>query len=218
MTERCESGDGLLFPTRSRHVVTDVPGQPLWVYGLAVDPRSMAPFADLEPFLPNGRLPRIRAVLPDIEARFRRLLFLDASGDIPDRLAATAAALDIFVTLARTVPTTARPAGGTDPLDEYLRWLSRNFYERLTVADGADRCGLSRRTFTAKMKERTGQTWLAHVHGRRIDYAVRLLRSTDEPVTSIAFRAGFEELSTFYRAFKRHTGRKPLDYRGPESS
>jgi AraC family L-rhamnose operon regulatory protein RhaS len=98
-------------------------------------------------------------------------------------------------------------------IDEYLIWIRCNFFETLNVESAARACGMSRRKFTADFRQRTGQTWLVYLNGLRIEHAKTLLHDTDNKVTSIAFQSGFEDLSTFYRTFKRSTGTRPLDYR-----
>ena len=87
------------------------------------------------------------------------------------------------------------------------RWF--NTLEPLTLDAAATASGMSRRTFTNQFKARTGRTWLEYVNALRIERAQELLRETDRKVTSIAFQCGFEDLSTFYRAFKRITGNTP---------
>jgi len=43
--------------------------------------------------------------------------------------------------------------------------------------------------------------------------AIELLKTTDYPVEQIATELGYSDLSNFYRAFKRWTGRNPGEYR-----
>lgn len=106
-------------------------------------------------------------------------------------------------------------AMANDVIGEYIQWLDSNFFESLTVDDAASACEMSRRKFTHDFRQRTGMTWLEYLNRRRIEHAVQRLAQTDQKVTSIAFQSGFEELSTFYRTFKRVTGRKPTDFRSP---
>ena len=48
----------------------------------------------------------------------------------------------------------------------------------------------------------------------RLDETKRLLIETDEPVTDLPNRVGFENERTFLRFFKRETGMRPAEYRG----
>ncbi|MDP3139440.1 MAG: AraC family transcriptional regulator [Burkholderiaceae bacterium] len=50
----------------------------------------------------------------------------------------------------------------------------------------------------------------------RRDVAIDMLRSTTKPISIIACEVGYQEISTFYRAFRHWTGRAPGAYRrGP---
>ncbi|MEZ6088733.1 MAG: helix-turn-helix transcriptional regulator [Pirellulaceae bacterium] len=83
----------------------------------------------------------------------------------------------------------------------------------MTLNDAAIATGMSRRTFTNRFKARTGTTWLEYVNVLRIRHAEILLKQADSKVTSVAFQCGFEDLTTFYRAFKRITGKNPSQMR-----
>ena len=72
---------------------------------------------------------------------------------------------------------------------------------------------MSRRRFTQLFREVTGSSWADHRTELRINYACRLLRETDRGIIAIAFESGFEDLSSFYRAFKRQTGDSPIRWR-----
>ena len=52
----------------------------------------------------------------------------------------------------------------------------------------------------------------------RVEHAKRLLEQTDRTVLSIAFECGFEDLSTFYRAFKREVDESPNHWRSSNRS
>ena len=72
---------------------------------------------------------------------------------------------------------------------------------------------MSRRRFTTLFAEVTGQSWADHLAALRIEYAKTLLRETTRSIVSIAFECGYEELSSFYRAFKRAAGISPGEWR-----
>ena len=81
-----------------------------------------------------------------------------------------------------------------------------------TLAQVADRLGLSARTLQRRLAER-GRAYQDLVDAARADLARRLLRDTDYPLAEIAFLTGFAEQSTFTRAFKRWTGVTPAAWR-----
>lgn len=74
---------------------------------------------------------------------------------------------------------------------------------------------------TLHMTPRTVQRHLAKegtsfrqlVDQARRDYAESVLRETDQPISEIAFRLGYLDLSSFYRAFKRWSGTTPVEFR-----
>ena len=81
-----------------------------------------------------------------------------------------------------------------------------------TVADVADRLGLSGRTLQRRLAEQ-GHAFQDLVDEARQDLANRLLRRTDYALAEVAFLTGFSEQSTFTRAFKRWSGQTPATYR-----
>ena len=89
------------------------------------------------------------------------------------------------------------------------KWNAR-FYRVETVDSAAARLCLSRRRFTTLFREVAGTSWLSHL---RVQHAKVLLQSSDRTVLAIAFECGFEDVSSFYRAFKSVTGQTPDGWR-----
>lgn len=98
----------------------------------------------------------------------------------------------------------------------YVRELERTFFQPQSIDAAARRLGLSRRRFTEVFRAVAGETWLARVQRHRLDHARRLLQATARSVASIAFECGFEDLSTFYRAFKAAEHTSPLAWRAAQ--
>lgn len=48
---------------------------------------------------------------------------------------------------------------------------------------------------------------------RRLDAAAQMLSATEERVSTISHRVGFNDVSNFNHAFKRHFGVSPRSYR-----
>jgi AraC family L-rhamnose operon regulatory protein RhaS len=95
----------------------------------------------------------------------------------------------------------------------YAARLKTEFYTAVSLDDAARAVGLGRRRFTELFREVTGESWRRYVHRLRMDYASKLLVSTERSVTAIAFECGFEELSHFHHSFKTAFAKTPLAYR-----
>lgn len=82
----------------------------------------------------------------------------------------------------------------------------------------AKRLGCSARTMHRRLAEEGGASFQELLDGVRHEAAVRHLREGSIEISAIAFVLGFSEVSAFYRAFKRWTGRTPLEYRRGEGA
>jgi AraC family transcriptional regulator len=94
-----------------------------------------------------------------------------------------------------------------------LRYLESRIVEPHNLADLARIAGLSRYHFLRTFRCVTGVTphqWL--LRARLREAAQRLVASRD-PVTDIALRVGFEDLSNFIRSFRAEFGMSPSRYR-----
>jgi AraC family transcriptional regulator len=60
----------------------------------------------------------------------------------------------------------------------------------------------------------TGESVQRHVRRLRLERAAQRLKSTDKPVTAIAFEAGYETHEAFTRAFGTMFGESPSSFRG----
>jgi AraC-like DNA-binding protein/mannose-6-phosphate isomerase-like protein (cupin superfamily) len=97
---------------------------------------------------------------------------------------------------------------------ETLDYISRRYFEQQSIAAAARTAHISQRQFANLCRRLTGQSFVNFVNGARCTRAKQLLLQTEMPVSAIAFEVGFEELSTFYRAFHKHWGASPLTIRG----
>jgi AraC-like DNA-binding protein len=95
----------------------------------------------------------------------------------------------------------------------YAARLKTEFFHASSLDAAAQAVGLGRRRFTELFRELTGESWRRYVNRLRMDYATKLLVSTERSVTAIAFECGFEELSHFHHSFKDSFGVSPLTYR-----
>jgi AraC-like DNA-binding protein len=77
----------------------------------------------------------------------------------------------------------------------------------------ARRVGLSRATLARRFSRLVGTPPLTYLARWRMTLAGQLLRETDEPLTQIGSRVGYQSEFAFNRAFKRELGVSPGEYR-----
>ena len=94
-----------------------------------------------------------------------------------------------------------------------VEFLHAHFAEPITIADLAQRCGISRSGLSARFSRALGEAPIRHLIRLRLDRAMDLLAEGRLTVSEIAYRTGFEDQAYFTRAFKKHTGLTPSGYR-----
>jgi len=77
----------------------------------------------------------------------------------------------------------------------------------------AKHTGASSNYISQTLNEVIGESFFDFVNSYRIAEAKTLLATTDESVLNITYDVGFNARSSFYNAFKRHTGQTPTGYR-----
>jgi len=93
-------------------------------------------------------------------------------------------------------------------------WIIENIAGDLKVETLAEKAGMSLRTFARTYTSRTGMTPASGVEALRVETARLLLESSDiRGVVEVARRAGFGDDERMRRAFIRHLGISPSEYR-----
>lgn len=95
----------------------------------------------------------------------------------------------------------------------YAESLAHCFFDDEPLDAVAGRLGISRRSFTAHFRDLTGTSRDSLLRRLRIRHACGLLRATERSIVGIAFECGFNDLSSFYRAFRQEKGQAPLEFR-----
>jgi transcriptional regulator GlxA family with amidase domain len=106
----------------------------------------------------------------------------------------------------------AAPAGRA-ALQELQRWVAANPGLEHTIASLAGRMELSPRHFARLFKSEVGMTPASWVEEARVSAARRLLEQGHEAPKQVAMHCGFADADTLRRAFARHVGVTPAEYR-----
>ena len=92
-----------------------------------------------------------------------------------------------------------------------LEYIEHNYQASVTLDNMADVAGMNPKYFCRIFKAITHQSPMEYVIFYRIEQAANLLSTTDLPITEIAMECGFNNISNFYRLYKKHMGKTPGD-------
>ena len=92
-------------------------------------------------------------------------------------------------------------------------YISRNCERNLTQQEVADYVGFSYYHFSRLFKEYTSAGFSEYLARQRINRAVQQLGTTNVSITEIAYRAGFQSISSFNRVFRTYMHCSPREYR-----
>ena len=139
-----------------------------------------------------------RPVLLEMQARLLRLAL-----NIPARPKARAKR-DRVATITDT---------GMNKVEQMACFIAQNYTERLTVEQIGEFVKLHPNYAMNLFQKTFGTTLINYLTQHRISHAQRLLATTDQTVTDIAFESGFHSISRFNDAFRRACGCSPREYR-----
>ncbi|HEY1244907.1 MAG TPA: AraC family transcriptional regulator [Hyphomicrobiaceae bacterium] len=154
------------------------------------------------------------------------LMPLLAAAEAAREAADSAELEEVAVRLAGAVTATlhdaTRPARAPSRRDEgriseALRRIEADADGPLALADLARAAGMSPFHFLRTFRQVAGMTPHQYVLRTRLSRAAVRLRTSHEPISVIAFDAGFGDLSTFNRRFRRLMGCTPGAYRSGRS-
>lgn len=94
-----------------------------------------------------------------------------------------------------------------------LSFIDTNYANDLTLEQVAYYAGFSKFHFSRLFKTYTNTTFYNYLSHKRIQVAHSLLANPDLAIIDIATQTGFNNLTTFYRCFKKFTGCSPNEYK-----
>lgn len=149
----------------------------------------------LKPFRADELLVRVRLLLQQ-----RRML--------RDKYAGSAPVVDDADGQAETTDRTP------DFIDEVQQYVDSRIGEGdVDLADLAARFGVTRATFTRKVKQHTGLTSAAYITSRRIRKACELLQTADMTVAQVAEACGYSDTAYFIMVFRKSMNKTPKQYK-----
>lgn len=149
----------------------------------------------LKPFRADELLVRVRLLLQQ-----RRML--------RDKYAGSAPVVDDADGQAETTDRTP------DFIDEVQQYVDSRIGEGdVDLTDLAARFGVTRATFTRRVKQHTGLTSAAYITSRRIRKACQLLQTADMTVAQVAEACGYSDTAYFIMVFRKSMNKTPKQYK-----
>ena len=94
-----------------------------------------------------------------------------------------------------------------------LEYINTHFKEKISLQNVAEHAGYNPAHFSKLFHKKMGVTFNHYVSSLRINYAKRLLASTEHSISFICFECGFSSSSSFNRSFSSIVGVSPSEYR-----
>jgi AraC family transcriptional regulator, exoenzyme S synthesis regulatory protein ExsA len=91
--------------------------------------------------------------------------------------------------------------------------IQNNLYANLSLKDFAKLCNYSLATFKRKFTEHYNESPAKYIISKKLEKAAQLLELKSMQIADIAYACGFETIPNFNKAFKKHFGKSPSEYR-----
>ena len=98
-------------------------------------------------------------------------------------------------------------------LKQVVEFIEKNYASPITLQELSASVSMSPKYFCRFFSEMTHQTPMDYLNRQRIEQACCQLATTDDSITEIAYRNGFNDLSYFIRTFKKYKGITPGKYK-----
>ena len=96
---------------------------------------------------------------------------------------------------------------------EIIAYIQDNLFDDLSETTIASKFFLSKKYLSSFFKKNTGITLASYIRKTRLNYAAKIVVTTDKKMIDICELSGFNSLPTFMRVFKKEFGMSPSEMR-----
>lgn len=218
--QNIEPGSLMLIRPQDTHTMCLIGPPPLYMWNVTIDPtlwNKLVPqilSPDQIKTLNSSRHTPLTHLKPDT-CRYMESAISELATRTGKRLLFTRILTDVFTFLLGQKPTESPlPA----PLTRACRALDSMDGLREGVPSMTRASGYTREHFSREFKRFTGKTPTAYLTERRLEYACKLLLTTNRKIIDVALDSGFNHLGYFTRTFSRLKGIPPHRWRCQEMS
>lgn len=98
-------------------------------------------------------------------------------------------------------------------LREVFDYIGGNFNKEISLEKASEIAHFTPQYLSYYFKNATSVNFTDYVSKMRVNYAINLLKTTDDQITLIAEKCGFNSLANFNAAFKKYVGKTPSVFR-----
>ncbi len=116
-----------------------------------------------------------------------------------------------------TAQTSGAKHGENKLVNNIISWINLNIHDNISLSDAAAAFGYDKKYIARLFRKHTGRTVNQLITDKKIGIAKQYLTGSDEYITSIAERLGYNDAGYFMRLFKKHEGITCSEYRSAYS-
>ncbi|MDO5980259.1 AraC family transcriptional regulator [Flavivirga spongiicola] len=98
-------------------------------------------------------------------------------------------------------------------IEKVYNYVKENYHTKIKVQDAASIINMTTISFSRLIKQRTGKTFIDFVNDLRLGFATRKLIETNDSISEICYKCGFNNISNFNRMFKKRQNCTPSEFR-----
>lgn len=121
--------------------------------------------------------------------------------------------LALFSALLPRMKLSKLSLGDSNTLRSIVAYCAQNYAENLSLSLLQERLHLNKYYISHLFNDKLRIRFNDYINALRINEACRFLANTESSITEISELVGFNTLRTFNRAFMKHVGSSPSDYR-----
>ena len=215
-SEILKEGDVFLSFPHQIHAFSDL-GKSEAYMRFTVKPEVFPEYTELfRKQVPDSPIIRSVGEIPRVDDLFRMLFDSEQEADVPPvqkvkrRSGYLLALLSELLARMSLHPYAAEDANS---LRDIIRYCAEHFAEGISLSSLEEELHLSKYHVSHLFNKELGMGFSEYINLLRVSEACRLLLNSPESVTRIGEAVGFNTLRTFNRAFIRHTGVSPSEYR-----
>lgn len=100
-----------------------------------------------------------------------------------------------------------------EPIRKAQDFIEKNFHDKITVDQLADKFAIGRRSFERRFKKATSNTVIEYIQRVKVEAAKRNFESSRKNINEVMYDVGYTDTKAFRTIFKKITGLTPVEYR-----